>query len=273
MPLKLRPTGVGSGIDKDRPDYTVTAASGPSAASMTRGGPDSLRWFWSMTVTGPTRRPFSPVRDPLNRASRDAELSGDLVEAGPPRSCQSVTDSLFGLGWHSGAPESFAALGAARLCPGNAGAHPLNDVRAWPRLGVDEARLSLTALQREQPQLSIEWMGANVPYQTPELVERYLEGIRKAGLNGDWMSEALAGSGWLGETHVGRLLRKMLARKRQIVMAITELRFRENRCRRPPDIGIGAEKRGAVPGRSRSIYSCTSRASTPRRPPARPCFK
>ena len=33
----------------------------------------------------------------------------------------------------------------------------------------------------------------NVPYQTPELVERYLEGIRKAGLNGDWKSEALAG--------------------------------------------------------------------------------
>jgi len=23
MPLKLRPTGLGSGIDKDRPDYTV----------------------------------------------------------------------------------------------------------------------------------------------------------------------------------------------------------------------------------------------------------
>ena len=36
MPLKLRPTGLGSGIDKDRPDYAVYAASGVSAASTKR---------------------------------------------------------------------------------------------------------------------------------------------------------------------------------------------------------------------------------------------
>jgi hypothetical protein len=34
MPLKLHPTGLGSGIDKDRPDYTVLTASGRSAASI-----------------------------------------------------------------------------------------------------------------------------------------------------------------------------------------------------------------------------------------------
>ena len=28
MALKLRPTGLGSGIDKDRPDYTVVAVGG-----------------------------------------------------------------------------------------------------------------------------------------------------------------------------------------------------------------------------------------------------
>jgi hypothetical protein len=33
MALKLRPTGLGSGIDKDRAD-SITAASGRSAASM-----------------------------------------------------------------------------------------------------------------------------------------------------------------------------------------------------------------------------------------------
>jgi hypothetical protein len=44
--------------------------------------------------------PFSPVRDPLNRASRHAELRRDLVKAGTARSRQSVTDSLFDLGWH-----------------------------------------------------------------------------------------------------------------------------------------------------------------------------
>jgi hypothetical protein len=52
MALKLRPTGsLGSGIDKDRADYTVY--SGKWAIGRiyeTRGGPDSLRWFWSMTV-------------------------------------------------------------------------------------------------------------------------------------------------------------------------------------------------------------------------------
>ena len=36
MPLKLRPTGLGSGIDKDRPDYAVVPASGRSAASTKR---------------------------------------------------------------------------------------------------------------------------------------------------------------------------------------------------------------------------------------------
>ena len=37
MPLTMRPTGLGSGIDKDRPDYTVvTAAGGRSAASTRR---------------------------------------------------------------------------------------------------------------------------------------------------------------------------------------------------------------------------------------------
>jgi hypothetical protein len=54
MPLKLRPTGLGSGIDKDRADYTVY--SGKWAIGRiyeTRNGPDSLRWFWSMTVNPP----------------------------------------------------------------------------------------------------------------------------------------------------------------------------------------------------------------------------
>ena len=37
MPLKLRPTGLGSGIDKDRPDYTVYCwRAGMSAASTRR---------------------------------------------------------------------------------------------------------------------------------------------------------------------------------------------------------------------------------------------
>jgi hypothetical protein len=50
---------------------------------------------------------------------------------------------------------------------------------------IDEARSFLATVRREQPRISIEWIRASVPYQTPELMERYLEGMRKAGLNED----------------------------------------------------------------------------------------
>jgi hypothetical protein len=57
MALTMRPTGLGSGIDKDRPDYTVFSGGWEvGRIYQTRGGPDSLRWFWSMTVTGPMTR-------------------------------------------------------------------------------------------------------------------------------------------------------------------------------------------------------------------------
>jgi hypothetical protein len=57
MALTMRPTGLGAGIDKDRPDYTVY--SGGWAVGRiyeTRGGPDHLRWFWSLTVDPPMAR-------------------------------------------------------------------------------------------------------------------------------------------------------------------------------------------------------------------------
>jgi hypothetical protein len=54
MPLKMRPTGLGSGIDKDRSDFTVVTGEWEVGRIYeTRGGPDNLRWFWSMTVNGP----------------------------------------------------------------------------------------------------------------------------------------------------------------------------------------------------------------------------
>ena len=57
MPLKLRPTGLGSGIDKDRADYGVYSGEWEiGRIYQTRGGPESLRWFWSMTVNGPMTR-------------------------------------------------------------------------------------------------------------------------------------------------------------------------------------------------------------------------
>ena len=57
MALKLRPAGLGSGIDKDRADYTVyTGEWEIGRIYETRGGPENLRWFWSMTVNGPMTR-------------------------------------------------------------------------------------------------------------------------------------------------------------------------------------------------------------------------
>ena len=53
----MRPTGLGSGADKDRPDYTVYCGGwAVGRIYETRGGPDNLRWFWSMTITGPMTR-------------------------------------------------------------------------------------------------------------------------------------------------------------------------------------------------------------------------
>jgi hypothetical protein len=56
-PLKLRPTGLGSGIDKDRPDYTIYSGDWEVGLIYDiRGGPKGLRLFWSPTVDGPMTR-------------------------------------------------------------------------------------------------------------------------------------------------------------------------------------------------------------------------
>jgi TolB-like protein/cytochrome c-type biogenesis protein CcmH/NrfG len=69
-----------------------------------------------------------------------------------------------------------------RLRPGFHGAQRLR-CASLAQLGrLDEARDVLTALQREHPELSIAWIKASVPYQTSELMERFLDGMRKAGL-------------------------------------------------------------------------------------------
>jgi hypothetical protein len=42
-----------SGIDKDRPDTVFIGEWEIGRIYQTRGGPDSLRWFWSMNANGP----------------------------------------------------------------------------------------------------------------------------------------------------------------------------------------------------------------------------
>jgi tetratricopeptide (TPR) repeat protein len=72
-----------------------------------------------------------------------------------------------------------------RLRPGFQGAQRLRCASLAQAGQVDEARSFLATVRREQPQLSIDWLRASVPYQTPELMEHFLQGIRKAGLSDD----------------------------------------------------------------------------------------
>ena len=85
MPLTMRPNGLGSGIDKDRPDYTVfTGEWEVGRIYQTRGGPDNLRWFWSMTVNGPMTRSDcvaggsqDAISEKLGRMEGVGEAGGD----------------------------------------------------------------------------------------------------------------------------------------------------------------------------------------------------
>lgn len=72
---------------------------------------------------------------------------------------------------------------ALRWRPGFQGAQRLRCASLAQAGRVDEARSLLAVAQREQPRLSISWIKASVPYQTPQLMEHFLEGMRKAGLN------------------------------------------------------------------------------------------
>src|SRR4051794_30800324 len=71
MPLKLRPTGLGSGIDKDRPDYSGEWCIG--RIYEVRGGPAAYKWFWSLTVAGP-----------MTRSDRVATLDDATIMPSPP---------------------------------------------------------------------------------------------------------------------------------------------------------------------------------------------
>ena len=71
---------------------------------------------------------------------------------------------------------------ALRLRPGFQGAQRLRCASLAQAGRIEEARSFLAGVRREQPRLSLDWIRASVPYQTPELMKRYVEGMRKAGL-------------------------------------------------------------------------------------------
>ena len=69
-----------------------------------------------------------------------------------------------------------------RLRPGFHGAQRMRCASLAQTGQVEEARKYLAAVRLEQPQLSLAWIRASVPYQTPELMELFLDGMRRAGL-------------------------------------------------------------------------------------------
>ena len=70
-----------------------------------------------------------------------------------------------------------------RLRPGFQGAQRLR-CAALAQLGmIDEAKEFLArVVMVGQPQLTLQWIRESVPYQTPETMERFCEGMRKAGV-------------------------------------------------------------------------------------------
>jgi TolB-like protein/Flp pilus assembly protein TadD len=69
-----------------------------------------------------------------------------------------------------------------RLRPGFQGAQRLR-CAALAQLGmIAEARQYLEHVRIGQPQLTLLWIRESVPYQTPETMERFLDGMRKAGV-------------------------------------------------------------------------------------------
>jgi TolB-like protein/tetratricopeptide (TPR) repeat protein len=69
-----------------------------------------------------------------------------------------------------------------RLRPGFQGAQRLLCAALAQTGRNEEARTFLATVRQEQPQLSIAWIRQSVPYQTPDLMEQFLSGMRKAGL-------------------------------------------------------------------------------------------
>ena len=74
------------------------------------------------------------------------------------------------------------SLEAQRLRPGFLGSRRLLCASLALAGRLAEARAQLTTIRREQPELSVAWIRSSVPYQTPELMDLFLDGMRKAGL-------------------------------------------------------------------------------------------
>ena len=109
MALKLGPTGLGSGIDKDRQDFTIYSGGWAMGRIYEqRGGPDSMRWFWSLH--GIFGKP-ADMRADGHAATLD-EAKALRIEWRLARSCVRTRSSYAATAWR---PYPWAALGASPL--------------------------------------------------------------------------------------------------------------------------------------------------------------
>jgi TolB-like protein/Tfp pilus assembly protein PilF len=74
------------------------------------------------------------------------------------------------------------SIEAQRLRPSFAGSRRMLCASLALSGRTKEARSLLRTLRRDEPQLSMDWLTANLPYQTATLRERYQDGMWKAGL-------------------------------------------------------------------------------------------
>jgi TolB-like protein/Flp pilus assembly protein TadD len=81
--------------------------------------------------------------------------------------------------YHEATQYTTAAL---RLRPGFQGAQRLRCAGLAQAGRREEARSFLATVRRDQPDLSVDWIRANVPYQTDDLMQRFVDGLRVAGL-------------------------------------------------------------------------------------------
>jgi tetratricopeptide (TPR) repeat protein len=75
-----------------------------------------------------------------------------------------------------------AASLAVRLRPGFQGARRLLAASLAQSGRAEEAKSLMDDIRRQQPGLTLDWVRRNVPLQTPEQMERFLDGLRKSGL-------------------------------------------------------------------------------------------
>lgn len=117
----------------------------------------------------------------LRPRSRNGNENRRRCGRSQPRRCSPAASSTCVAGRYAEALHY--STEATRLRPGFQGAQRLRCAILAQTGRLDEARSQLAMVRRDQPHLTSAWIRTNVPYQTPKVMDRYLEEMRKAGLD------------------------------------------------------------------------------------------